>query len=165
MILVAVLLAYLLGSIPFGLIVAKNVRNIDIREYGSKNIGATNVFRVLGKKWGILVFVLDALKGYLAVILPLKFGWSWDAPYNILYAVSAILGHTFPVWLQFKGGKGVATSFGVFLAASFLPCILAFLIFCTIFGITHILSAGSLCAAVAFPWKRRPWLKTLRRTY
>ena len=146
-----ILFAYLLGSIPFGLLITRWVMKIDIREHGSRNIGATNVFRVAGKKWGILVFILDALKGYLGVKVPIILGCSFEAPFNIFYAMTAIVGHSFPVWLRFKGGKGVATSFGAFLAVSFLPCILAFGFFCVVLILGKILSLASLSAAVAFP--------------
>ena len=101
------LAAYLLGSIPFGLWTGFWAKKIDIRKHGSKNIGATNVFRVVGKKWGILVLFLDALKGWLACRLPAFIsGHSFSLEQELILAVSAIVGHTFPVWLKFKGGKG-----------------------------------------------------------
>src|SRR5437016_4942824 len=128
-------IAYLLGSIPFGLLVAR-ARGIDIRKHGSGNIGATNVSRALGKKWGILVFACDFAKGALAVVIgqwiaarfPLlhfrtapdsdEFAggtivWLTHTSAGILAALAVILGHNFPVWLKFKGGKGIATSGGV----------------------------------------------------
>lgn len=146
-----VLLAYLLGSIPFGVLVAKKVKGIDIRKFGSKNIGATNVFRVVGKKWGILVFLLDALKGYAAVQIPAWAGVSYPAFLLILLGMTAILGHTFPVWLSFQGGKGVAASFGVFLALTPLPAFSCFALFLFILFLGRILSLASLCAAGFFP--------------
>lgn len=146
------LFAYLLGTIPFGLFVARLVQGIDIREHGSKNIGATNVFRVVGKKWGLLVFCLDALKGYAAVALPFR---ATQAEHSLgialVLGIAVILGHTFPVWLKFKGGKGVATSLGVFLAASPVPAWLSFGLWILVFLITHIISIASLCAAMSFP--------------
>ncbi len=146
------LFAYLLGTIPFGLFTARIVKRIDIREHGSNNIGATNVFRVVGKKWGVLVFFLDALKGYGAVSLPLLLsGQSAGLGVSLGLGVAVILGHTFPVWLKFKGGKGVATSLGVFLAASPAPAWIAFGLWIIVFIITHIISIASLCAAVVFP--------------
>lgn len=148
---VFVMCAYLLGSIPFGLLVTKAVKGIDIRTEGSQNIGATNVFRVVGKKWGIGVFVLDALKGYAAVTLPALVGHSYDAPWNLLLAMFSVLGHSFPIWLKFKGGKGVATSFGVFLGVASLPCILTFAVFCLVFACFRILSLASLAGALIFP--------------
>ncbi|MCK9615003.1 MAG: glycerol-3-phosphate 1-O-acyltransferase PlsY [Candidatus Omnitrophica bacterium] len=102
---------YLIGSIPFGFVIAYLVKGIDIRKFGSGNIGATNVVRVVGKKWGILVFVLDFLKGFFPLFLA-KFVLN---PTNSIYIVSAILcicGHNWPIFLKFKGGKGVATSIG-----------------------------------------------------
>lgn len=146
-----VLAAYLLGSIPFGLIAGFKVKGLDIREQGSKNIGATNVFRVVGKKWGITVLLLDVLKGYVACVLPAFFGQSFALPFLLLLGVSAILGHSFPVWLKFKGGKGVATSLGVFLAIAWIPTLITFGIWILCFVITRIISISSLLAALVFP--------------
>ena len=114
-IILALLMAYFFGSIPFGLWLGKWVKGIDIRELGSRNIGTTNVFRVVGKKWGVVVFLLDAFKGYAGVWTASAFSQEpLGSANSYLFAVAAILGHTFPVWLSFKGGKGVATSLGVF---------------------------------------------------
>ncbi len=146
-----ILAAYLLGSVPFGLLAGFRVKGLDIREHGSKNIGATNVFRVVGKKWGIAILLLDALKGYVACVLPVFFGQSLGLPFQLLLGVSAILGHSFPVWLKFKGGKGVATSLGVFLAIAWVPTLITFGLWILCFGITHIISISSLAAAVVFP--------------
>ena len=143
-------LAYLLGSIPNGYIVGKLLKGIDIREHGSKNIGATNAARVLGKKWGILVFLLDALKGFLAVWIP-KLSPDAIPLFLVLFAITAILGHSFTCWLNFKGGKGVATSLGVFLALIPIPTLITFSIWIVVFFITHIISISSLVAAVIFP--------------
>ena len=145
------LAAYLLGSIPFGLIAGFRLKGVDIREHGSKNIGATNVFRVVGKKWGIAVLLLDALKGYVACVLPVFFGHPLAIPFQLLLGVSAILGHSFPVWLKFKGGKGVATSLGVFLAIAWIPTLITFGLWGICFTLTHIISIASLVAAVIFP--------------
>ena len=146
-----ILAAYLLGSIPFGLIAGWRVKGVDIREHGSKNIGATNVSRVVGKKWGIAVLLLDALKGYVACVLPALFGWDLTVPFQLVLGVGAILGHSFPVWLKFKGGKGVATSLGVFLAIAWIPTLITFGIWIICFTITHIISVSSLLAALVFP--------------
>ncbi len=146
-----VFFSYLLGSIPFGLLITRVVTGTDIRKQGSQNIGATNVFRVVGKKWGILVLLLDALKGYLAVKIPLLFLSDPGMPYPLLLGVSAILGHSFPVWLHFKGGKGVATSLGVFLALALFPTLATFAFWAAVFTITHIISIASLAAALFFP--------------
>lgn len=144
--------AYLLGSIPFGLLVARAVKGIDVRQYGSGNIGATNVFRVVGKKWGVCVFLLDALKGALAILWPVFIlAETLPAPVKIALGVTAILGHSFPVWLRFKGGKGVATSLGVFLAIVPAPAGATFLFWMLVFFLTRILSVASLAAAVFFP--------------
>ena len=147
-----VILAYFLGSIPFGLFVARAVKGIDIREHGSKNIGATNVFRVVGKKWGLLVFLLDGLKGSAAVFIPLLLNASFkETPWPLFFGISAILGHAFSPWLSFKGGKGVATSLGVFLTAAPIPAGITFGLWLLVFGISHIISLASLFAALAFP--------------
>ena len=145
-------LAYLLGSIPFGLLVARSVKGIDVRQYGSGNIGATNIFRVVGKKWGILVFSLDALKGAAAVLLPsFLFQASLPPSWQIGLGVTAILGHSFPVWLSFKGGKGVATSLGAFMAIVPGPALITFGLWVVVFFLSRILSVASLAAAAAFP--------------
>ncbi len=146
--------SYLLGSIPFGLILGRLVKGIDIRKFGSGNIGATNVFRVIGKKWGILALLLDVLKGYLAPQLPVIFFKLTPPPVIWLLALglSAILGHSFSIWLSFKGGKGVATSFGVFLGILFIPTLLAFLFWILVFILTRIISIASLSAAAIFPF-------------
>lgn len=152
--LICLLSAYLLGSVPFGLLIARGVKQIDIREHGSRNIGATNVFRVVGKKWGITVFILDALKGFTAANLPHLLLSS--QPDNIAFlslycGIAAIVGHTFPVWLRFKGGKGVATSLGVFLGVALTPTALAFAGWILVFSLFRIISLASLAAAVIFP--------------
>lgn len=153
MMLIPLIAAYILGSVPFGLLIARRVKNIDIREHGSRNIGATNVFRVVGKKWGILVFALDALKGFLAASLPrLIFSQDVDPVFAPLYCgVAAIIGHTFPVWLRFRGGKGVATSLGVFLGVAPVPTALTFGGWILIFTLSRIISLASLGAALLFP--------------
>lgn len=146
-----ILAAYFLGSVPFGLIAGHKVKGIDLRQHGSRNIGATNVFRVVGKRWGILVLLLDALKGYLACFFPVLFGQAPDLPFQLLLGISAILGHSFPIWLGFKGGKGVATSLGVFLAIAWIPTLITFGIWSLCLWITHIISISSLVAATIFP--------------
>lgn len=147
--------SYLLGSIPFGFI-AGRICGIDIRTKGSGNIGATNVLRVLGKKWGYVVFFLDFLKGILPVLLALAWGRSIgvnpaSAP-GALAALCALLGHSFPVWLGFKGGKGIASSAGVIVGlfgiGAFLFCLGSWLLF---FSITRFVSVASIAAAIAVP--------------
>ena len=144
------LLAYFLGSLPFGLITGKLFYGKDIRDYGSKNIGATNVFRVFGKLPGIAVFLLDALKGYFSVVLiPQLFGVSTNIVL-ILGGLIAIAGHNWPVFLKFKGGKGVATSLGVALALAPKELGVAFVVFILLVSLTRFVSAGSICASVVF---------------
>ena len=147
--------SYLLGSIPFGFI-AGRICGIDIRTKGSGNIGATNVLRVLGKKWGYVVFFLDFLKGILPVLVALAWGRSIgvnpaSAP-GALAALCALLGHSFPVWLGFKGGKGIASSAGVIVGlfgiGAFLFCLGSWLLF---FSITRFVSVASIAAAIAVP--------------
>jgi acyl phosphate:glycerol-3-phosphate acyltransferase len=146
------ILAYFLGSIPTGLIIGKAVKGIDLREHGSKNIGATNVFRIVGKKWGFLVLFLDALKGYIAVKLPVILSHQEPSMAIALgLGITAILGHGFSLWLKFKGGKGVATSLGTFLAIAPVPTLITFAAWCIVFAFTHIISISSLSAAVIFP--------------
>ncbi len=113
---VLILLAYLLGAIPFGLLIAK-LNGVDIRSQGSGNIGATNVLRVIGKRWGIFTLILDALKGFIpAFYFPML--EKLDPEWGVLFGLVAILGHAFPVYLKFKGGKGVATSAGMLLGVA-----------------------------------------------
>ena len=148
----SILFAYFLGSIPFGLLIGRWVKGVDVRKSGSGNLGATNVFRVVGKRWGVLVLFLDALKGFIAVRVPDSFFVS-DYPlwFLMMLAVAAIFGHIFPIWLSFKGGKGVATSLGVFIAIAYQPTLLTFLLWVLIFVVTRIISAASLMAACMFP--------------
>ncbi|HQB94092.1 MAG TPA: glycerol-3-phosphate 1-O-acyltransferase PlsY [Candidatus Omnitrophota bacterium] len=145
-------IAYLLGSIPFGLLAGRLAKGIDIREHGSRNIGATNVFRTIGKKWGIVVLLLDAAKGAASCLFPLWTGIpELSVSIRLILGVAAILGHTFPVWLGFKGGKGVATSLGVFLAVCWQPTLSAFGIWILVFTVTRVISIASLAATLAFP--------------
>jgi len=139
--------AYLFGAIPFGLLVAKS-RGVDIRTQGSGNIGATNVFRVLGKGWGIFTFVLDALKGFIpSFLFPRLAGL--DSEWGVLFGIVAILGHSFPVYLKFKGGKGVATSAGMLLGVAPMAVLVGFVcwVLCMVFS--RIVSLSSIAAAIA----------------
>ncbi len=151
---IPVIIAYFFGAIPFGLIVAKIFVKIDIREHGSKNIGATNVLRVCGKKFGIPVLILDALKGFIPVASVSMFN-CFPIPedsiplISALTACSAVLGHTFPIYLKFKGGKGVATSSGAFLALLPATFGIAFLTFFITVLLTRYISLGSSLGAVA----------------
>lgn len=147
--------AYFVGSVPFGLIVARAAKGIDIRQHGSKNIGATNVTRVLGWKWGAVCFVLDVLKGALPTrLLPLALLVA-DDPNRVHWEVAAgsmaILGHMFPVWLGFRGGKGVATALGVVvMLANPISTGITFAAFVAVFVGTRIVSISSITAAVTF---------------
>ncbi|MBI3895224.1 MAG: glycerol-3-phosphate 1-O-acyltransferase PlsY [Acidobacteria bacterium] len=143
-------LAYLLGSIPFGYLVYRLRHGGDIRTTGSGNIGATNVLRTTGITAGVATFVLDSAKGYLAVWLSATL--IGNAPVWIsLAAVAVILGHILPVFLKFRGGKGVATSFGAFLAISASSVLIVLVIFLIVVTIWHYVSLASIVAAAAFP--------------
>lgn len=143
-------LAYLLGSIPFGYVLVKIFRKQDIRASGSGNIGATNVARSGAKGLAIATLLLDLGKAFVAVklaqhILP----GSYDLA--VAAAVAAILGHVFPVWLRFHGGKGVASALGVFLALSWPSAVASLIVFVVIFALTRYVSLASIIAAAAFP--------------
>ncbi len=148
----AVLAGYFLGSIPFGLLVARS-RGVDIRQHGSGNIGATNVLRVLGKKWGIPVFFLDAAKGVAAVWVAQRFFSAGPgvAVAGIAGAMACIVGHNFPVWLGFKGGKGIATSAGVLIGLLPWAALVAAAVWGVVFFTTRYVSVASIVAAVAIP--------------
>lgn len=140
-------LAYLLGSVPFGLLIAKT-KGVDIRKQGSGNIGATNVLRCLGKPLGITCFILDALKGFLPAKLFPILGLT-DPTLGILFGAASILGHNFPVYLKFKGGKGVATSAGVLLGVAPLAVAIGMLTWVIVFYTSGYVSLGSIIAALA----------------
>ena len=144
-----VLTAFFLGSLPFGHWLAL-VRGIDLRNQGSGNTGATNVGRVLGKKWGIFVFVLDLGKGWIAVALAQLIG---DLPgtWTVAVGVFAVLGHVFSPWLGFRGGKGVATSAGILIGLAPWVALGVALIWFLTFQMSRTVSVASLCAATAFP--------------
>lgn len=169
------LLAFLFGSIPFGLIIAK-AKGIDIRQHGSGNIGATNVLRVVGKKYGITCLLLDALKGLLPTLLGITLirfagqstGWSiqpllghgmifsaddqWQAQtYQVLTGLCAILGHNYSPWVGFKGGKGIATSAGVIIALAPAAVVLLIVIWLVLFLTTRYVSVASIGAAALLP--------------
>lgn len=149
--------SYLFGSIPFGYILVRVFQGIDVRSIGSGNIGATNVARTGGKGLAISTLLLDALKGWLPVFLVLHLPGipaSSDAQLHTLAAFSAlmaVIGHMFPVWLGFKGGKGVATGLGVFLALAPLAVLIAVILFAAIVAFTRYVSLGSILAAATFP--------------
>ena len=146
--------AYLLGSIPFGYILVRVFRKEDIRATGSGNIGATNVARSGAKGLGILTLLLDLLKGFAAVKIATHFAPGtpgFPSDLAVAAGVAAVLGHVFPVWLGFKGGKGVATALGVFLAFAPLAALCALGVFIVIFAITRYVSLASILAAAMMP--------------
>jgi glycerol-3-phosphate acyltransferase PlsY len=155
---VAALIGYLLGSIPTGYL-AGRLRGIDIRQTGSGNIGATNVFRTLGKPAGIIVLIIDGLKGYVAC------AWAPDLIQNLLSThvaepealritagLAAILGHNFTCWLRFRGGKGIATSAGVLAALVPGALLIILCIWIIVFALTRYVSLASICASFALPF-------------
>lgn len=150
------LTAYLLGSIPTAVWIGKIRYSIDVREHGSKNAGATNTFRVLGKKPGILVLLIDVVKGAVAVTLPFMFSYApWGSDelikLQLITGILAVLGHIFPVFAKFKGGKGVATSLGIVIGIHPLTAIVCFIIFSIIFISFSFVSLGAIFAAITFP--------------
>ena len=152
----AVVLAYLLGSIPSAVWIGKRFHNIDVREHGSKNAGATNTIRVLGWKTGIPVLLIDIAKGWLAAILPVFFrladpGSALLTDLQLTTGIIAIIGHIFPLFAGFRGGKGVATVFGVFLALNPLLTVCCMGVFLAVLFITGIVSVSSMTAGVSFP--------------
>jgi glycerol-3-phosphate acyltransferase PlsY len=145
-----VIAGYLLGAVPFGLLLSKVFVGKDVREHGSGNIGATNVSRVVGPTAGILTLALDTCKGAAAVWLGAR--WNDHAAAAMMFAgLAALLGHCFPVWLKFKGGKGVATALGVFLVLCPLAALAAFIVFLLVVFFWRYVSLGSLSAAAAMP--------------
>lgn len=143
------LFAYLLAAIPFGVVVSLLVAKQDVRDHGSGNTGATNVSRLMGKKWGILVLFLDALKGYAVVKLSGHFG---GAKFENLTAVLAVFAHCYPAYLGFKGGKGVATALGALFALSPVVVAIEVGLFVVAVLLSRRISAGSLTASVALPF-------------
>lgn len=146
---IAVALSYLLGSVSFSIVIAKWVKGIDIREHGSGNAGATNTLRVLGKGPGILVFLLDIAKGVGAVGIGHGLGNNEWIP--ALCGLAAIVGHNWPVWFGFKGGKGIATTVGAIATLSFVPALCAGLVAIAIIALTRYVSLGSLLFAALTP--------------
>jgi acyl phosphate:glycerol-3-phosphate acyltransferase len=144
------LIAYLLGSIPFGFLIVRWQRGIDVRSTGSGSIGATNVMRNLGIVGFVATFLLDAGKGWLAVLLASKMT-SEDPKLVAAAAFAAVLGHCFPFWLRFRGGKGVATGVGVFIAIAPWQVVLALVIFAVVVAIWRFISLGSIVGTAAFP--------------
>jgi glycerol-3-phosphate acyltransferase PlsY len=180
--LIIVVTSYLLGSIPFGYLLVRIFRGQDVRKAGSGNIGATNVARTGSKGLAIATLLLDAVKGYAAVAIALWLPGHLavpisptthatfeyidpNSPYLLaaLAALFAILGHMFPVWLRFKGGKGVATALGAFLALAPTAVMVSFVLFVVAVALTRYVSLGSILAAAIFPfaaWWLNPFVRT-----
>lgn len=144
--------SYLVGAVPFGLLIGK-IAGVDVRSAGSKNIGATNVNRLLGKKFGIITLICDCLKGYVPMLVA-----SWavgnsagESVVVLCCGVSAVVGHMFPVYLGFKGGKGVATGLGVFLFLSPVAILISLVVFVATVAMSGFVSAGSLLASGLIP--------------
>jgi len=153
---IIIIVAYLLGSIPTSVWISRSFYNIDIRDYGSGNAGATNTFRVLGVKAGIIVFFVDILKGFIAVNLIhfTKYYIPNSGDYiniQLLLGIAAMLGHIFPIYVGFKGGKGVATLFGVICAISFYPTLIMAGIFFITLILTRYVSLSSMISGLSFP--------------
>jgi acyl phosphate:glycerol-3-phosphate acyltransferase len=153
---IVVIASYLLGSIPFGYL-AGRMAGVDIRNCGSGNVGATNVIRTLGKSYGYPVFALDFLKGLGAVKMSIliatrmQSGWNPPEMFGIVAAISSVLGHSFPVWLRFKGGKGVATSAGALFGLAPVAALVGVAIWIVTFWLTRYVSVASIAAAAALP--------------
>jgi len=152
----SLVISYLIGSVPFGYLFGRLVKGVDIRKHGSGNIGATNVFRVVGRQWGIIVLILDFAKGFLVVTLLAEFFFNL-APavsigiYKIVMAIAVISGHNWTVFLGFKGGKGIATSLGTLLGIVPLACGLAVIVWVGTILIWKYVSVASLAAFASPP--------------
>lgn len=150
-----VVLAYLIGSISSAVLVSKRFYGIDIREHGSGNAGATNTFRILGKNAGIIVMVADMLKGFLAVKLSLVSSYTWTTePFvnlQVMLGIAAVLGHIFPIFAGFRGGKGIATLFGMILGIQPLVAVSLVGVFMLMLLATRYVSLSSISASIAFP--------------
>lgn len=155
----ALVLAYLFGSIPTAVWLGQGFYGIDVREYGSGNAGATNTFRVLGKKAGIIVMLIDIFKGWTATNLAAFIGLSVTGPqhstqyvnYQLALGITAVMGHLFPIFAGFRGGKGIATLFGMILAVHFEASMICVLVFLVVLLLSNYVSLSSISAGFAFP--------------
>ncbi|WP_353097372.1 glycerol-3-phosphate 1-O-acyltransferase PlsY [Tissierella praeacuta] len=157
---ITILLSYLIGCFSSAYFLGKISRNIDIREYGSGNAGATNALRVLGKKIGILTFLLDILKGIIAVLIGRYISGFYG---SILAGIFVVLGHDFPIFLRFKGGKGVATSFGVLLLLNWKVALVCLVVASSIIIFTRYVSLGSIIASICTPFAMVLTLKPVNK--
>ncbi len=148
---IMIIVSYLLGSVSFGLLIGKWFSGIDIRQHGSGNAGATNISRVIGTGPGLIVLLLDGLKGFLPVILTLALT-NEHYPSAMLVGIGAIVGHIWPLYFGFRGGKGVATTIGVMIGISFWATLIAGLITLLVIAITRYVSLGSLLLVFLMPW-------------
>ncbi len=160
-------LSYVLGSVPTGLWLGLGLRGVDIRRHGSKNIGATNTLRVLGRKLGATALAGDVVKGAVSVLLLARLS---DWPYTpLVCGMAAIVGHTASVFLKFRGGKGVATGAGVFLGLCPVPTLIGVAVFVVVVALTRMVSAGSISAALALCaavyLMRQPWALRVIATF
>jgi glycerol-3-phosphate acyltransferase PlsY len=156
------IISYLIGAIPVGIIISKKKFGLDIKTKGSGNMGATNVMRILGTKWGIIVLILDTLKGAASVLLLANLiGRNWNMfgegsflclhVLEIIVGLSAVIGHIFPCFAQFKGGKGIATALGMFLAIIPIEVLISLAMFVIVVGISGFVSLGSMMGASLLP--------------
>jgi glycerol-3-phosphate acyltransferase PlsY len=140
--------AYLIGSIPFGVIVSKLISKVDIQKVGSGNIGATNVYRSVGKLAGIITLITDVLKGYIPVLIT---SFLFSKPLVVLIGLFIFLGHLYPVYLKFKGGKGIAVALGIFLGITPLAILIVIIVFIIVFLRWHYVSLASIISTLIFP--------------
>ncbi|HEX8334756.1 MAG TPA: glycerol-3-phosphate 1-O-acyltransferase PlsY [Segetibacter sp.] len=150
-----IILAYLIGSIPTAVWVSKHFFGIDIRDYGSGNAGATNCYRVLGSRWGTFVMIIDMIKGMLAaglyLLIPYYLSDEWDRTnFMVGLGLAAVLGHIFPIWADFKGGKGVATLFGMVVAIQPIVALCCVGVFLLVLYLTRFVSLSSILASISF---------------
>lgn len=154
--LLLIILAYLIGSIPTAVWVSRHFFGIDIRDYGSGNAGATNTYRVLGPRWGSFVMIIDMLKGIIAVKLAFLLPYYIDndsqlTNLQIGLGLAAVVGHIFPIWAEFNGGKGVATLFGMVLGIQPIVAVCCVGVFLLVLYLTRFVSLSSILASIAFP--------------
>jgi len=145
---IVALIAYLLGSIPFALVVVKAVKGVDIRTIGSGNVGATNAYRAAGIVWAIIIFLLDMAKGFVSAFVPKLLFPDLTPWVTIVGALCVILGHLFPIWLKFKGGKGAATGLGVLFALAWLPAATGFAVWFVVMKVSRYVSLATIVTAV-----------------
>lgn len=146
-----ILLAYFIGAIPSSVWIGKKFYNIDVREHGSGNAGATNTFRVIGKKAGVIVLLLDILKAWFATVVLSSIANNQSIDYMLALGLVAVLGHVFPIYIGFRGGKGIASLLGVIIAVHPLASLYSIIVFITTLLISRFVSLSSILAAFAFP--------------